>query len=963
MLLPAPTRTTTTSRATATVDEDAVVATSSSSFRPGAAASGTATRSVGNSPPTKSRNLSDTASYPYSFATQQSYTGGASGVVGAVSTASSASSSSSAATNGFELSTGALVGIIAGGAAAVVIFAVMIGCCYWKRKKAKKEEKAWLSLTDQGASSGGGSTTKFGGTVNPFEGGKGDGSAWASTDSLAKHGGMMGEKGWAAQSSTSLATLATQGEKRQYPPFAPAQDLNAARAELFASPSRATPSPPPSQGMTPSSSRQRVQTDQFSVNDVISFSGQPRPLTSSTTQYPPTLSTYQGSILSPSPSQETNLSRSAPPLPPSSFSSTSPQYPPSPHHRPFNGVPVAPQPIIASAYPPVRPPRPSEVPSHFSASTGGGAQRDTRAMDAAFESRFLKVMAGSEPVEQEKKEEQEKVETIEEKRTKRQSRMVGLSIDAKKAEEEAETRRRKKDTIVGFADAYAGEEWGEVNLNAPPQQEPQPRHNLPARTSSKRTAPAPSASLPPPVRNLSPTADSFPLPPSTTPTTSSPPLAPSASSNPTDREEKDPHFSTRIDSKPLRELESYLQKMPTPLGARPFPRVSQASDRTSSSFSARRQSRMSIGSTPVAPLNLPRRPVPAVTAEAGPSTVPKSGSKDSLPPPSPGFAPSSTPALMHESHSFHSFAGSVGEVSSNASATSSPAKQRPRYAQGVSASGSTGTFSPMGSPLSERPVLGATPVMGRSGSNLAIDSTADVFGASSSSSLLPSSSTPPRPAPLCLARGASLANRQQQQPPSRPFHHHAPTASHSTTSSLSSPPRNPLTMSAAERDVLTQLGLPSPSILSSSGRSYVDSSSDGGRTPDLTRSTATRVSGGGLSPLSSPDESLDTPRTSVFAGEDPLEQHPLAVSSSSFLDTSPSPTPTPGKRFSLAPTTGLGILPSSSSAAASTQKRSFLSPNPPTEGEFQWDSLASMAAEKQDPSYRSATLSIYGMYD
>ncbi|GAA5890345.1 hypothetical protein JCM6882_008801 [Rhodosporidiobolus microsporus] len=927
----------TTTRAAATVVDDAAVATSSS-FRPGAAASGTATRSVGDTPPTRSRDLNtvDSSAYSVSFATQQT------GYSISQKAATTGVSAASTTTDG-ALPQGALIGIIAGAAGGGVLLLAIIGFCCWKRKKAKKEaeEKEWVGLS--GSRSGGGGDAK-----ELVGASRGDLDPWASTDSFAAHGA---EKGWAAQSSVSLASLATDEKSRAYPaaagggaggaPYA-AQNLEHARAELFAS--RAAP--PPGRSMTPVSmastaapqGRQRVATDAFSVNDVISFTGGGA---RGNSQYPPASSIYP-----PSTSHASGFphSSSQPQLAPSAFPPQQPQYPPhsQPSHHSFALAPtsVAPQPTSTPQYPPPRPPRPSEVPSAppspFNRALRA-ADRDTQLLrDEALESRFMAVMTGAVGREEEEEQEQVKESALDERKRKRQSMAVGAM--GKEAE------RRKKDTIVGLADAYAGggeEEWGEVDLDAPSQPRPPrtdsaPRTNPPQRSSSKRTAPSAPPAAAPPVPSLSPVVDSFPLPPQTNSPRSAPP--------PANRN----RYSSRIDSKPLRELEHYLEKMPSSAG-RPFPRVSEASD-LSSSFSARRQSRMSVASS-VAPLSLPRRPAGAV--------VPNSGSKDSLSPmtAASGAAHSPYGEPKRYEHSIYSAAGEVGELSSaSGSTTSSPSKVRRPGMAGVSPSGS---LSPLGTPLSER-----GPVLGASTSSLAFEVSAgdeedDVF-----SSAGPSSSTPPRttsrpapvavtstrlppPAPLRLARNASLANRQHSPPHAAPHMPSHPLPS--STLNVSPPSRNPLTMSAAERDVLTQLGLPSPSILSVSTATY----DSGERTPDLTRSMSSSAMGmSSSSPLSSPDTSvLDTPQTPHFAIGQPLGGVAVA-GESPYLDVLPSsrsPSPSPAPKNP----------PASVQPMQPKQQQAYLDPL----AAGGWESLASMAAAKQDPNYRSATMSVYALYD
>ncbi|GAA6000963.1 hypothetical protein JCM10207_007345 [Rhodosporidiobolus poonsookiae] len=891
----------TTARATTTalteVEAAIVAATSTSaSFRPGVAASGTATRLVGDTPPTRSRDLNtvNSSAYSVSFASAQS---GYSVTQKALSTGAGAAAGSTS--SGFELSQGALIGIIAGAAGGGVVLLAIIGYCCWKRKKAKKAEQEWWNPKDAGP---GGVLRSGGGGGGATADVKADGSAWESTDSLAHNGGYAGgEKGWAAQSSVSLATTATEkGGAYPPPPNFAAQNLDAARCELFAS--RATP---PARSMTPASmassapyGRQRMPTDVHSVNDIISFSGQPR----AGAQYPPASSIYPPSAamggMTPSSSRQ-ELVRSPPPF--QQYPATPPPAHPLQHSY---GSPAASHasPAPQAMYPPVRPARPSEVPSAPPSPYNravAAVQRETEQRNEELENRFMDVMTGR--VGQDEDEPAQQVEKLDERRKKRQSMAVNR-----------EALQRKKDTIIGLAEAYGGEEWSQVDIEAPARQD------LPQRTSSKRTAgPSSHAAAPPPVPALSPTIDAFPVPPQSTPTHAAPPS--STSNN---------RYSTRIDSKPLRELESYFNKMP-PIAStsRRIPRASEASD-ISSAIDPRRQSRISVASS-TAPLSLPRRPAAA---------VPQSGSKDSLSPIPAAAGGHHSPygETTRYAHSIYSATGELGELSSaSGSTTSSPAKvRRPGFMaiDGVSPSSS---LSPLGSPLSERP-----PALAASSSSLAIG----VIAASNSqSAVAPSSSTPPRalgrplpaitstrqppPAPLRLARNASLANRPLPSQPRKPL---TLTNPDPPTPSLA---RDPLTMSAAERDVLAELGLPTPtptaSILSASTSSA--SLSMGDRTPDLTRSTS--------SPLDSPDTSLDTPSTPVFP--------PKPGTGGSFLDMHAASAPS--KPPMLAPP----------APAPAAKRQEYLDPLA-ADG---WESLAAMAAQNQDPNYRSATMSIYGMYD
>lgn len=395
--------------------------------RPGVAASGTATKSVGNAPPTRSKDLNTIPleSYSVSFATQQT---------GGYSVAAHTSSGVAAGSASTGLSQTAIYGIIAGGAALGVILLAILGVCCWKRKKAKKDDAGWTNLGDKG---GGGGGTNIAMVDNPRKNGA---SAWASTESFGG-GPYAADKPWAQQSFGSLATADEKAgpyghlpsSHHAVPVFTP-RDNEAARAELFASPrdqkarredgvargatndsftSSTSPFAPP----TPIG-RQRSNSNAQSVNDVISFSGQARPSTTSPRAHAEPL---------PSP----------PPMP--AAPSTPRQQPAArpPQHMSFNGVAVGPQPITAAYF---RPPRPSEVPSAPSSPYAisrrpevKGGVRDTQEIkrDQEVEKKFLEVMTGQ--------------------------------VGRDETPEKAERQRSKKDTIVGLTEAYGGEvedEWG-----------------------------------------------------------------------------------------------------------------------------------------------------------------------------------------------------------------------------------------------------------------------------------------------------------------------------------------------------------------------------------------------------------------------------------------------------------------------------------------------------------------------
>ncbi|GAA5835466.1 hypothetical protein JCM9279_004549 [Rhodotorula babjevae] len=833
----------TTTTAAATVLESAadLAATTSTTFQPGVAASGTATKSVGNAPPTRSRTHTS-GSYSFSFAAESS------GLPRSSAVAVTVDSSPNVDATG--LPTGAIYGIAIGGGVLAVIILAGIGICCWKKRKNGKKVDAvggWTNLGDNGRGGPGP------GQSRPVE--LSNAAAWASSDTLGAGPYGGDSKPWAQQSFSSLASHDEKGRGahgRALPVFAP-QAHDAARRELLGGPPARSATeqsfPRSATGASLASSapasggdRARPATGAQSVNDVITFRGQQAaPLAAPVAQPAP------ARLPSRSSPSSSPTSRADVPLPPST-----PQQPPpaartaQPTHLSYNGVPVGPQPITASAYPARRPShRPSEVPSAGGADAGAPAspyafarrpeqaQRDTQelASDERLAGRFMEVMTGQ----------------------------VGR--------EEQERERRKKDTIMGLTDAYGGE----ADSDDDDEEERDhvvglPSHPLPASTRT------------------------------------------SAPSNPR-------RYSARVDSKPLRELEAMFDQFPP----RHQPhqqhgvRASEASDLSglaaaagvrlggSTSPSYRTSDASSMYASPpqqhapsvtVAPLGFTRRPL-------GP--VPESDSKDSLSPLSAATSGSGAHspygATQRYEHSIYSAAGEVGELSSNSiagSARSSPAKD--------------------GSVLGQRQPSSSVPGAGPSG--------ADVFGPSTITPPARQSSVkgaalqrkvstrPTAPAPLRLARNTSLAQPQQRSAHDEP------------SMPAGEDRRNPLTLSTAERDVLQQLGLPATPELSSSR--------------DSPRSSPSSVA-------SSP--SLATPQTPVFHFSHPsTHSHPHDPTVRSFMDVSPSPSP---------------------SRDAFTQHKApqIVVVDPVGAGGF--DSLDVMAGKQgqQDASYRSATMSLYGMYE
>lgn len=361
-----------------------------------------------------------------------------------------------------QLSQGALIGIIAGGSAAGVAILALVGWCCWKRKKTKKDEAGWWSLDDdpsKGAVKNVGQNQQGGG---PISRGINNGGLdpWQSTENLKPD----------TQPTNAMNEKQQQNWNRfdekqaQLPPSASyPRDLQSQRNELFAPPSNTrtlTPSPststfqshqPPRAPFAQSQSA-RPDTGNYSVNDVISFSGGPR----QNAQYPPTSSVY--------PSSTIDYPRSAVATPPP----TSIPRPPLSQgtDASLNGAnPGPPSNIAGSSYPPKRPPRPSEVPSAPPSPYNyvKKAERPT-SRDDGIADRFMDVMTGKVGKEEDEKEEI-KEEEMDSRKKKRQSVKPTSS------------GKNKKDTIMGLTDVYAGggeEEWGKL------------RHNFPSSKAQRR---------------------------------------------------------------------------------------------------------------------------------------------------------------------------------------------------------------------------------------------------------------------------------------------------------------------------------------------------------------------------------------------------------------------------------------------------------------------------------------------
>ncbi|GAA5878291.1 hypothetical protein JCM16303_002718 [Sporobolomyces ruberrimus] len=804
--------------------------TSNTAFKPGAFASGTATRTVPNGPPTHSgiSSVGDSFYSSLSFASQGtglSLASAAPATTAAIGAAAGAGGAGKSATSGegMQLSQGALIGIIAGGAAAGVALLALIGWCCWKRKKTKKDEAGWWSLDDDPAKKAS-KNQGGGGADGPISRGiNHDSQAWQSTDTFNQSPGLagMGEK--ESQQWTRFDEKQAP-QNHQYPslPYSGSQsqprDLQSQRNELFAPPSNArtlTPSPsnssfhssqPP---RAPFARAPRPETGAYSVNDVISFSGGPR----QNAQYPP------ASMSSAYPPSGLDFPRSAAATPPPSSSRSPPPHPSQLH----NVAPVDSQPLTAPSYPPLRPPRPSEVPSAPPSPYNyvKKAERPT-SRDAGIADRFMDVMTGKVGREADEEEKEEiKDEQVESRKKKRQSSKPPPS-------------RSKKDTIIGLTDAYAGggeDEWAQVEI------ENSARRSTLQRGSSKRSQ-----------RTIdSPTKPGFPPLPIISASMNQPTSSYPAS-----------HNSSRIDSKPLKELESYFGSFAPP--SRNPRALSGVSEMTNGETNYSYGTRGSVASS-----NNPRPEFSRQGSFGTPGKhVPTSESQASLSPlvaPQAG-RPGAYGELQHNYNSIYSATGEVSEMSSGSSA-GSPAKSRLGGGGGLGASTSSGSIGTLSGPTA----TARSPLSGGG----------DVFG----------SAAPSHP----------LA-----QPP---------TALKTEQSAYS--------LSTAEQDILNQLGLATPS-------------SSGERTPDLSLSSfnfedSDHQSNGSLS-----SAGVATPSTPQFPSP-PSHVKQLSPSSPT-LELKPPPS-----------SSSLNVPPSPSDLAAN----GFVP-------------LYEMS-KKLDPQYRSATLSVYNLYD
>ncbi|GAA5872531.1 hypothetical protein JCM3774_006845 [Rhodotorula dairenensis] len=455
---------------------------SDSSFRPGIAASGTATALAPDTPPA-----------PSSFVTSGTPSGtfAAQGIWGPQShsyqpvSAGTGASATDASSDG--LSKPALYGIIAGGSVAGVLLLALLGFCCWKRRKnrAADDDLGWRDLDTPAARPV--RDSQF--IHNPADP---DRSATRDRDD-SRHTGTESfsgplEKPWAQQSFSILSSFNEKSQARgfvrdqsdTYSTHSGDQRWAANRQELLHSSRQGLPrsqtngsfdsfAPPPS---IFADAHGRDSTAQ-SVNSVIGFSGSPR--------RPPR-------ARAPSPVQHAYPPpRGSPPPPRADSHGTSSQERASPGRGPittrqYSSLPFA---------------RASGVPSIDYA--------QQRLDDDAVEQRVLEVMMGAQP-------------------------------DVPTPREQARScPRSKTDTIIGLTDAYGGadgSDW-EREHNATPNQQQRP-----ARTSSRKNAPSASTSTPPPPLPVAPVHEAG--------------------------ERSEPSNLSRVDSKPLRELEALFERMPNP---------------------------------------------------------------------------------------------------------------------------------------------------------------------------------------------------------------------------------------------------------------------------------------------------------------------------------------------------------------------------------------------------------------
>lgn len=489
------------------------VSDATSTFQPGIAASGSMTSLAPDTPPAPSSFV--TSGTPTGTFAQQGIWGPQSHSYRPVS-ATPATSTTNAGSTG--LSKPALYAIIAGGSAVGVILLALIGFCCWKRRKSKaaEDDLGWRNLDKPAARPV--SSSQFIHNADSLAARDYQESSHTGIGSFAgRH-----EKPWAQQSFSSLSSsLNEKGPARGFVrDTSDAYSLHshvaerqwANRQELPGSP-RGLPrsqtngtldsfAAPPS---VFTNAHLRDSTTAQSVNSVIDFSASPR--------QPPR-------ARAPSSIQHA--------YPPSAVPSQSPQRTDSQHALAQQQQPYQQQPYQREPYqqraPVEQQPQEQEHVADASVQHVGAASRDsshafTRASgvpsidytqqridDDQVEQRVMEVMMGAQP-------------------------------EAAPSRQNARgASKSKTDTIAGFADVYGAagtSDWDQGHAEAESKQQ-----RRPARTSSRKRTPSIQTSTAPP-----------PLP--------APPVSDTASRS-------GQKYSSRVDSKPLRDLEALFERLPSP---------------------------------------------------------------------------------------------------------------------------------------------------------------------------------------------------------------------------------------------------------------------------------------------------------------------------------------------------------------------------------------------------------------
>ncbi|GAA5978087.1 hypothetical protein JCM10908_004224 [Rhodotorula pacifica] len=527
------TATTTTTPERVTTPAALAVGTSSTSFSPGVAASGTATSLAPDTPPAPSGFL--TSGTPSGTFAQQGVWGPQSHSYQPVSSSASHASASNSSTG---LSKPALYAIIAGGSAAGVILLALLGFCCWKRRKAKAADNdlGWRNLDTPAA-------RPIRDSQLMYKSGEDDGRQVSHIQHDSYHTGVgsfagQPEKPWAQQSFSSLSSFDEKGQARGFVHDASdayslrsqqADQYSMHRQELLGSP-RGLPriqtnatldsfAPPPS---IFANAHGRDSTAQ-SVNSVIDFSASPRQPprarapSSIQHAYPPSTPLQpplrSDSHAAPARQQQQQQPQQQPP--------SRAQQPPQRHFEP-QPQPVSPEHAGKAA----SPGREAITARHYSSRPFGRASgvpsidyAQQRIEDDEVEQRVLEVMVGAEP----------KAQT-------------------------GPGSRSKTDTIAGIADVYAG-----ADASVPDRESTSaPTRQLrPERTSSRKRTP------------------------SAQPQTPLPPL-PSAS-NPAPDQQSSSGYTNRVDSKPLRDLEALFERLPSALSPVDEEQPSSASSASSRS--------------------------------------------------------------------------------------------------------------------------------------------------------------------------------------------------------------------------------------------------------------------------------------------------------------------------------------------------------------------------------------------